>query len=199
MRRAAYRVSLIALLCMMAQRGVVWGEICQGIGPLDKMADIKARLPGATYERIHPAWAQEEDALFGISGEGLSGTIIVKFFDTRPFFRRELGKDIDSNLRKTYEALASKPEEEAMSVEWVRWIPDAPIPLQRFVSKYGKPERSGFSDDDLQPYREWIGRGLAVMLSDDEKRVLRVDYRFTLEEQRHAYKSKYGFVPTYLK
>ena len=170
-------------------------ESYKGIGPFDTLADVKRRLPGATYERLKPAWAQPDDALYSVSGVGLSGTIIIKFEDYRPVFRQKLEAEKDPEIRKQYERLLKESDEEAFTVEWVRWVPDDPIPLQRFISKYGQPEKSGFSDDDLQPYRLWVSKGLAAYLSDGETFVLRVDYEFTPEEMGQAYEAKWGPIP----
>jgi hypothetical protein len=172
-------------------------EIYKDIRPLDTLADIKAKLPGATYERLHPAWAQEWDTLYSVSGQGLSGTIVVKFHDDRPSFRKKLQEGIDAEHKDVVEKLANASDEDALSVDWVRWIPVAPIPLPRFVSKYGKPDTSAFSDEDLQPYRVWK-KGVTAFLADDEKSVVRVDYFFTRDELRQEYKSKYGLVPDFL-
>src|SRR3989337_1644867 len=61
-------------------------EIYQGILPKDTLGDVKARFPHAQFTKITPAWAQPKDFLYSITGEGLSGTIIVKFDDGRPFW-----------------------------------------------------------------------------------------------------------------
>jgi len=44
--------------------------------------------------------------------------------------------------------------------------------LIRFVSKYGAPDKSGCTDDDLEPYRQGTKRGIFASLSDDEKSVV---------------------------
>jgi hypothetical protein len=173
-------------------------EIYKDISPLDTLADIKRKFPGADYSPLKPAWAQEWDAMYSVSGRGLSGKIIVKFYDSRPEFKKALQDYPESKDKETFQRLATASDEEALSVEWVRWVPDIPIPLQRFVSKYGKPAGSGFSDDDLQPYRAW-STGIAAYLSDDEKNVISVEFTFTKEERRKAYQAKYGFVPDFLK
>lgn len=101
--------------------------------------------------------------------------------------------------KKLLEDLSKQPDDKAFTVDWVRWVPDAPIPLRRFISKYGKPDRSDFSDDDMQPYRSWDTKGLTAYLSDSESFVLRVDFGFTKDELRAAYQGKFGFIPDHLK
>ncbi len=192
------RCSLIALCCLFVVAAkMADAEIYGNITPLDTFADVKAKLPGATYEQLHPAWAQEADILYSVSGHGLSGTIVIKFHDQRPFLRKKLLENSGSSDKSALEKLVEGTDEASLNVEWVRWIPVAPIPLQRLVSKYGKPDKSGFADDDLQPYRDWK-TGVTAYLSDDEKSVLRLDFSFNAKEIRDAYQSRYGFVPDFL-
>jgi hypothetical protein len=63
-------------------------EIYRGIGPLADLADLKGMFPGATFEKLTPAWAQDHDVLYQITGKGMSGTIVVKFYDGRPVWRK---------------------------------------------------------------------------------------------------------------
>jgi hypothetical protein len=53
--------------------------------------------------------------------------------------------------------------------------------------------------DDMQPFRDWISKGVTVYLTDDKKQVTRVDYTFTREEYRQAYRRRYGYVPEWLR
>lgn len=198
MRHLLSRAFILCVLVIATVSGAS-AEIYRGIGPLDTLGSVKAKLPSATYERLKPAWARPEDALYAVSGEGISGTIIIKFNDSRPLFRQLLATATKAEDKKMFEGLAKETDEEAFSVEWVRWMPDSPIPLQRFISKYGEPEQRGFSDEDMQPYRLWKTKGIAAYLSDSESFVLRVDFDFTRDEMREAYQAKYGFIPDFLK
>jgi hypothetical protein len=173
-------------------------EVYQGVGPLATFADVKTLFPQATIERLQPAWAQPEDVLYALSGAGISGTIIVKFYDGRPAYRRRLIIETDDARRRMYEELASNTDDAALSVEWVRWIPFEPVPLKRFVSKYGEADSSGFRDDNMVPFRQW-SRGILANLDDDSKNVLNVEFSFTEAEERAAWKQKYNFVPEYLE
>ena len=196
---AAYiRALALAIFFATVNSAALLAEIYRGIGPLDTLADVKGKFPGAKYERLQPAWAQPGDALYEVSGPGLGGVIIIKFQDPRPFFKRSLATQLSPEDRKIYEDLAGRSEEVSLEVEWVRWLPADPIPLQRFTSKYGKPDANGYTDSELEPYREWT-RGIVAFLSSSELLVLRVDFVFTNAERRQAYQEKYGFVPDYLK
>jgi hypothetical protein len=189
-------LSAIVVVLIVAFSITVHAEIYQGIGPLDTLGDVKAKFPNAIFQRSYPAWAQEDDVMYLVTGKGISGKIVIKFTDSRPFFRQMIEKE-PSN-KELYNSLANAPDDEIM-VSWVRWMPDKPIPIQRFISKYGIPDKADYDSDDLQPYKMWETRGLLTSLSDDEKYVTRVDYSFTRNEYRKAYQSKYGFIPDWLK
>lgn len=240
----------------------VSAETYRDIGPYDTLGDLKKMFPGATFTRRHPAWAQPTDVMYEVAGSGMSGTIVVKFYDSRPEYKKVLedeltqrkmildeiledgarletdmaanritGRDLNNRdrvalalYRRTKKAddlqiidreatlndeerlllglpevdrlraLANAPDDEA-SVEWVRWVPVVSIPLARFVSKYGQPEKSGYSDEDLTPYRHWVMKGLQAFLSDDEKLVWRVDFQFTRDDRRQAWGTKFPSSP----
>jgi hypothetical protein len=174
-------------------------ETYKEIGCLDTLAEVKAQFPKADFKRIqNAAWLQEDDVLYEITGLGMSGSIVIRFYDDRPLFKKWADTQADDEQKEIYTKLANAPDD-SVTVSWVRWVPDSPIPLQRFILKYGKPEKSGFSDDDLQPYRTWETKGLTAFLSDDEKAVRRVDYHFTKEERRSAYVRKGRPLPAWLK
>lgn len=170
-------------------------ELYMGIGPLDELADLKRKFPAATYNREHPAWAQEHDVMYTITGEGISGTIIINFFDTRPMWRKRLEEEQDEKRKKFLRGLVEKADD-SISVSWVRWIPDVPFPVTRLVTKYGKPEITDFSKEDYQPYKEWKKRGIQAYLTDDGKKVLRIDFAFTKKEEDEAWKQRYGVLVT---
>jgi hypothetical protein len=171
-----------------------------GIGPLDTLADLQAKFPNATFEQLHPAWAGESDVMYSITGSGLSGKIIVKFNDMRPFYKKmaeeaDEKKEDGQNPPVFWREMAGQADNTVM-VSWVRWIPVLPIPIERLITKYGKPDRSDFSTDDFEPYKEWTSRGIAAALSDNGKMVVRIEYSFTEKERERAYKARWGDVPS---
>jgi hypothetical protein len=86
-----------------------------------------------------------------------------------------------------------------LTVDWVRWVPPSPFPLQRLIAKYGKPENSGFRDDNFKPYRAWKNKGLTAYLTDDEKDVESIDFNFTADDFRNAYIRRGQPIPDLLK
>lgn len=186
-RGAALRVVagvLILILSTLAR-----AEIFMDIGPLDNLGDVKNKLPNARVEKFSPGWAKNTEALYQFSGDGIGGSLIVKFDDSRTDFKKLAEKEPNPESADTYRALAQLPDEQALAVGWVRWVPARPIPIQRLVSRYGKPDNKGFSDDNYEPYRGW-NRGVTAYLSDDEKLVYRIDFSFTKEEFKKAFAAR---------
>ena len=193
------RVLGVALLALVTSlTGIATAEIYQDIAPLDTLADVSAKFPNATLEHRAPAWAQPTDVLISLQGRGISGSIVVKFYDGRPNYRRSAETAENDELKKQFEEWANESDENALTVEWVRWIPAEPIPLKRFVAKYGEPDSTGFRDDNMRPYRQW-DRGILANLDDDLKNVTDVEFTFTKAEQRAAWQKRHGFVPDFLK
>lgn len=172
-------------------------EIYKGIGPFSSLGDVKAIFPHAEIGKLDAAWVQPGEALYEISGGGITGTIVIKFDDGRPNFRKLAADETDSKMADFYKSLANDPDDKALTVSWVRWVPDTAIPLQRLLSKYGKPSESGFNDE-YRPYRKWESKGVHVILSENEKYVFRIDHYFTKDEIKQYWRDKHGFVPKYL-
>lgn len=167
-------------------------EIYLGIGPFDNLSDLKSKFPNATFTREDPAWPQDHDVMYTISGAGISGTIVINFYDAYAKWQKEFDAEQNEEKKRLMKELPS-PAENSEMVAWVRWMPDTPFPVTRLVTKYGKPEVSDFSQDDFKPYKEWKKRGIQAFLTDDGKKVLRIDFAFTEKERGEAMKQKFGF------
>lgn len=166
----------------------------QGIGPLDTLGDVKAKFPGATYEKIDAAWLTEKDAFYKVSGTGILGTIRIAFDDDRPYFQNRQKESIVD-----YSEYINADDDTALTVSWVRFSPEYPIPLQRLISKYGNPSKSSFDDDSFIPRRMWESRGIIANLSDNEKDVFNIEYTFTKKDYIEAYKARNKPIPDWLK
>jgi hypothetical protein len=188
-------LALLTTLLVLVPAAIA--ETYKGIGPLDTLGDIKLMFPNADFEKLEPAWAQPEDVLYRVTGRGMSGTIVVKFYDERPSWRLDAAVEEEGEFKTFLLEHANRPDE-SITVDWVRWIPDALIPLQRLIAKYGMPEERGFADEDLQPYRHWVKRGLTAYLSDDEKSVQRIDFHFTDTERCAAWRAKHDTIPPFM-
>jgi len=155
-------------------------EVYLRIHAYTTLAELREMFPSAKIEQHITAGLKPDEAPYVVSGPGLSGVIVVRFakFD-----------------------IPWAPPEERLVALWVLWVPESPLPLARFVSKYGPPDKAGY-DDDMQPYRRWTKIQVRVGLTDDEARVEAVEFFFT-EEERAAglkisterIKEKYGPPP----
>ncbi len=174
-------------------------EIYQEINLFDSLGEVKAKFPNATAKKMLPAWLQADDALYEFTGQGLNGKIIIRFYDPRPDNKKRFEASDDKSKFSYLNDQASKSDDEALYVSWVRWMPGTPFPVRRLVSKYGQPEKSGFSDAAYEPYRTWESKGLTAYLTDDEITVTRIDFIYTRDEQRKQWLKRYQLIPEYLK
>lgn len=167
-------------------------ETFQGIGPYLTLGEIKAKFPNAAVTPIKAAWVTEKDGFYSISGPGFPGLLYVAFSDNRSVYAKLYREsDILSEGAETWKVLSEQPTDTALVTSWMRWIPAAPIPLQRYFLKYGKQEKVKFSEDDMHPYYLWADKGIQVNITDDEKMVVSVEFTFTKQENMVACLKKY--------
>jgi hypothetical protein len=203
---------VLLLLCLVFSVSAR-SEVYQGITASSSLGDIKKRFPNATIKKVDAAWVTSSDGFYIMTGVGLPGTTYLAFFDPRPLFSELLAKeeskaiavrrlpDSDekaSKLKNVDESLAldsryaNESDDDALTINWIRWVPDAPIPVARYIAKFGTPSKTIFKDDTMQPYSSWTSRGLGATLSDDQKLVLSVEYTFTDIERKNGCRAKYG-------
>lgn len=187
-------------------QSVCFAEILHGVLPLDSLKEVKQKFPNAQFTRLKPAWVTEDEAFFRMSGSGFVGELYLDFSDERPSAKKSIAKLCSDSsdtppesLCGIYSTLASQSDDEALSINWVRWVPPQAIPIQRYRSKYGEPTRIDFSKDTMEPEAHWDTIALDAGLSDDQKMVIKVETIFSRSERRQAYLRKYGFVPEFLK
>lgn len=186
-------------------------EVYRDIGPMDSYAMVKAKFPGAKTETLTPAWLGEQEWLHQITGNGLSGTIVIKsspsindrlkqrFLEYFEHMRDSLVAEdhpADSLSIRFYSAAADSfsnavyrnlsVDEDSATVDWVRWIPDSPVRVDYVIEKFGTGYVRKFSDEDMQPYFEWTARGVVATLSDDQLSVVNIEYAFTPKDWDEA-------------
>jgi hypothetical protein len=202
---------VLFLILMLLVSSSVRAEIFQGILPYSTLGEIKELFPKASFSKVNAAWVTEDQGFYKMEGSGFSGILFLAFTDYRPLFRGlvqfevtqlnnleklEKTEDNDAKINKSkagieeFQKVVNHADDVALTIIWYRWVPVSPIPLQRYISKYGKPEKSGFRDDNMQPYRKWSKRGVTLTLSDDETKVLTTEFVFTAEEMRTYCKMK---------
>jgi hypothetical protein len=192
-------IFVLALLFSLAAHA----EIYQGIKPYSTLGDIKKKFPNAQMISVKAAWVTESEGFFLLKGTGLPGSTYLAFRDYRPSYTKRynetkiaianaqqipVSSERDGDIaklqavEKIFYSLATQTDDEAYDIEWVRWVPDNPIPVARYIEKFGRPSKIGFKDDTMEPFNEWESRKMQATLSDDKKFVLAVEYLFTGKE-----------------
>jgi len=158
-------------------------EIYQGINYMDSLGKVRKCFPAAAIQKLSPAWAKPTDAMYSIKGNGIAGTVIIKFGDYRPAQRKLIERSNPGPGRDEMEKEAAQSDEDALYVEWVRWVPDSPIPLKRLVEKYGQWDKKDIHEQTYQPQRIWTKKKITAHISDDDKYVQMIDFNFTGAEK----------------
>lgn len=193
-------VNSILFVLLLSVTAIGHAEILQEVNWMDSLGDVKKVYPNATYTRMTPAWLKNDESFIKITGPGLRGTILILFDDSRPSFKNSLTQnadDPDYKDRELFTAMSKKPDDTALTVSWVRWVPDQPLPLERFKQRYGIPKCD--YDQTMEPYCKWGNKALDAAMSDDKKLVLSITTIFTKAEKRAIYVRKYNWVPDELK
>lgn len=173
------RTLFTALLLLIVQP--VFAEIYREIKPYTTLADLKSMFPGATFEILNVAWAKEGEALYKVSGVGLPGSMRIKMNDSAVLWQKLIASMSEAPVDEGLKKFATSTDE-TISVEWVRWIPDVAIHIDRLVSKYGPPENSRVSGDDFSTSKTWDSKGVSALLLDEGKFVVQIDFTFTIDE-----------------
>lgn len=189
--------TLIAILLLSS---AAYAENLHGINFMDSLGEVKQKYPHAIYKKEKPAWLPPSESFFTISGAGLPGLLKIDFSDGRPYFTSEIKKHIDDPdwpYKDSFDKQGTATDDEALSVNWVRWVPEVPIPIDRYKKKYGSPVCD--FDSSMMPFCKWPLVGLDAQMSEDNKFVLFVTTNFTKLEKRTSYIKKFNWVPDELK
>lgn len=186
--------SLLAMVCFSS-----YAEVLQDIRYGTTLNKLKAQYPNAIYKVEKPAWLQPNEAFITVSGAGMSGQMKVAFNDSRPYWaaytREDAIKlfngisagDIDEKvegLLSYAKQLSTSVDGEALTVDWVRWVPPAPIPLTKVSGRYGKPRC--MVNDIFENVCEWKSRALIATLDDSGKQVISLESTYTDLEKRQG-------------
>jgi hypothetical protein len=177
-------------------------EILHGVLPLTSLGEVRKQYPNANFTNVKAAWVTEAEAFYEMKGDGFPGKLMLAFTDSRPLFRVFAKAECEPEPKPScdlYKAFAGEADIDALNVNWVRWIPPAPIPISRYKSRYGEPSKIDYGLADMRPYAEWTSFGLIAHLSDDKQQVIFVDTTFTKAEKRRAYQLKGWILPDFLK
>ena len=179
--------SIFVLFCNALQ-----AEIYKDFVPSITLKQAKLNYPNAYFEDAKPAWANEDEALFKMTGAGLNGTIVLKFSKLDKYYTKQLNiyeamslndnSESKTSLINLYKTALALPVDERLTLDWVRFVPDIQIPYERLISRYGKPEKCDSNPENFTPYCSWESKGVYISLSDDKKLVTSIEYQFTDEE-----------------
>lgn len=191
---------LITALAITTALTPACAEVLHDIRPLSTLADIKKQYPAATFRKESAAWVQEWQAFYSMTGHGFPGKLYLSFRDTRPYWRAEYERvsskqsDLQSPKDASYIVMvgefANRTDDQALTIDWVRWVPVDPIPIARVKGKYGNPSKCGFSDSDFTPFCSWSSREISAVTSDDHKFVILITAGFTEAEIEQALAAK---------
>ena len=185
------RKFILVLLCFSIYSNPVRAEIYKDFFPNDTLASIKTKYPNASFEPIKAAWVKENESFIALKGVGISGSINLKFSNADWLYKSFIKDNqdlVDKNQTgdnselekqiKEYNDELNLPDDQRLTLDWLRWIPIQEIPFDRLVSKYGTPEKCDFDSESFQPYCQWT-IGVYANLSDDKKFVSSIEFSFT--------------------
>jgi len=169
-------------------------EVYMGLITPMTLGEIRTKFPGASLRNVPAAWVKEGEALYSLTGAGIAGTIMLKLTDYRPTYKKDLlelpATEENAQRIQEYQTEIDKSDDGSLFIgiwDWVRWIPDSPLPVQRLITRFGKADKKGFDANDFKPYLFWSGRRITANLTDDEKQAMFIDFQFTELEANSGY------------
>jgi hypothetical protein len=152
----------------------------------------KTKYPNAHFSELKVGWTQHHEKFLEMSGQGIVGIVYLKFSNSDELYKTLRSQaadrlqsdpkvDIEAEQRmiQFYDEQLARPDEDRMGLDWIRWVPDTRLPIERIEGKYGKPGRCDYESDSFKPFCTWKDRGLTVSLSDDKRFVTMIDFMIT--------------------
>lgn len=186
---------LVVSMFLLAVLGVCHGETYLNFGPGDTIQDAKRKYPNAQFNGVEVGWATKSDKFIRMSGAGIEGDVYLKFSASDEFMQiakrdyleklevaRESERAKLQSMVDYYANELAKPDEERMSIDWIRWVPEKKLPIERVVGRYGKAVKCDYGESNFEPYCTWGDRGITVSLSDDKKWVTMIDFKITMKD-----------------
>jgi hypothetical protein len=191
-----HKINVYIFLLLILFSNISVAEIYKDFLPGDSLAIIKTKYPNAKLEEIKAAWVKDNESFIGLTGVGIIGSINLKFSTLDDFIKEmikytedEIAKNPSSDnsenerLINSFNESLNRPLDQRLTLDWLRWVSPDPIPFERLVSKYGKPEKCDFDPDTFQPICLWLSKGVSANLSDDKKYVYSIEFSFTAEDR----------------
>ncbi len=164
----------------------------------EPLGSMKRRLPNVTFGREHPGWSDEYEQFFRVRG-AFVGSFFVNFYDWRVTYRHIL---LDGSARSEsgiikLRRIVEGTDDDLLTSEFVRWIPQRPLPLSEVQKKYGPANDRGVNDD-MAPYVAW-NNGVTAVLGANKKTVLYLERACSAEELSEPWKRMPEVVKDYAK
>lgn len=165
----------------------------------ESVTTAKEKYPNATFTEIKAGWLKTNEKFLQMTGTGIIGTVFLKFSTLDSFWEEMMTdeqSEIDANLERDntkeianlafYKKELAKPLDDRLILEWIRWLPDEPIPIARIQGRYGKPDKCDYEPDSFRPYCDWKSRGLLIGLTDDKKAVYKIEFAIVVQDYKSA-------------
>jgi hypothetical protein len=163
----------------------------------ESVTTAKEKYPNATFTEIKAGWLATNEKFLQMSGTGIVGKVFLKFSTVDSFWEEMMTleqSEIDANLERDnakelaniayYKSRLARPLDDRLTLDWIRWIPDALIPIARIHGRYGKPDKCDYEQESFRPYCEWKGRGLLIGLTDDKKAVYKIEFSIVAQDYK---------------
>lgn len=193
-------ISMVAMMVVIAATSALpaRAESFLGLEPLETLASVRQRFPGAKLDPEHPAWLKLNQYYCMLDADGADGLVALLFEHDDDKRRQKLAdlqkslpstvnhadnpqaKSISLLIRQQHEALA-RPLEERLSLVRIRWIPDKPQRLGALQAKYGKPDAIHLNVSGVGPVYVW-DRGVHAYLTTDRKQAKMIEFWFTEDD-----------------
>lgn len=185
-------MKLILSIFLWTIVSICHGETYLKFEPGDTIGVAKQKYPNAQFVPVDVGWATKSDKFIRMSGQGIVGEVYLKFSASDEFMRTQKSKYLEKldtapeneralnqNMVDYYTKELEKPDDERMSIDWIRWVPEKKLPIERVVGRYGKATKCDYDESSFEPYCDWGERGITAALSDDKKWVAMIDFKIT--------------------
>jgi hypothetical protein len=194
----------VALAVLAVLSGAARAETYLNFEAGETIRSARGKYPNALFSEVKVGWTQKNEKFIQMSGQGIVGVVYLKFSTSDEFYRTlrsqiverlqsdpKADPDADQKMIQFYDDQLARPDEERMGLDWIRWVPDTRLPIERIEGKYGKPSKCDYETDTFKPYCSWKERGLTVGLSDDKRIVTMMDFMITDAD----WNKKFGIKP----
>lgn len=168
-------IALIILVLTIPK--IATAEVYKDFEPFLSLKVIKERYPNAVFSEIKAAWVKQNEVFLDMHGAGISGNIYLKLSAIE--YEKKLDLETNPEMISFYQRMINKPQDERLTLDWVRWIPINSIPFERLTTRYGKAEKCDYLEENFIPYCSWESKGVLATLSNDKKNVIYIEYSFT--------------------